>query len=71
MGERAYTEPVADIVHGHSEILQRWVSKEEPEDVEDVVAVVGECVRVDDGVVVDGEQTDSNKRYSLKRVRTH
>jgi len=45
--------PGADEVDGYGEIFDGWVAEEDAEDVEGVVAVVGEGERMDDGVVVD------------------
>lgn len=47
--------PGAEKVDWDREVFDRWMAEENAEDVEDVVAVVGEGERVDDGVVVDRE----------------
>lgn len=65
MREGLDTEPEAEVIDWNSEVLQRRVTKEESEDVEYVVAVVGEGIGVYDGVEVDCEETGSGENDRL------
>lgn len=55
MSERLYAEPEKCIVDWNGEIFERWVSEKKLEDVEHVVAIVSESVRVNDGVEMYGD----------------
>jgi hypothetical protein len=50
-----YAEPKADVVYWYSEVLEGWVPEKEPEDVENVVTVVGQSVGMDNRVEVNCE----------------
>lgn len=65
MREGLYAEPEANVVHRHSEIFQRWVPQQDAEDVEDVMAIVGQRVGVDDCVELDGEESEGNEEENL------
>lgn len=50
--KRLCAEPEADVVYWYSEVLEGWVPEKEPEDVENVVTVVGQSVGMDNRVEV-------------------
>ena len=66
--KRLYAEPEAYVVYWNSEILEYWVPKKEPEDVEDVMSIVGKSVGVDNRIEVYCEQANSNEEDGLQRL---